>query len=235
MFRQGLHLPKNAYLQNGCFWAKQSILFRREKIFWHPYIRNPARHLIPPFFGRAWDHRSKKGQCLTRNDQTGQFWANKLFLGGREQFWYRHIKEPIRHNSFLLKYRPALPQWATRDENGQFWPQDFNILGQKSYFFNRDFCHHFITSTPGATTFPLDPPQKNCVSKERVVFWGSAPFLKSSASGRMCLYFWFKINETCVIDQFPKNKKVIEDHWVLAKIDRVTADFLGIKLPKIAE
>ena len=122
-------------------------------------------------------------------------------------------------------------------KNGCSWAKHPILFGRE-----QNFWPPYIRNPPRADhqyirgyNFPIGPTTKKIISEERVVFWGSGPFLKSSASGRMCLYFWFKINETCVIHQFPKNKKVIEDYWVLARIDRVTADFPGIKLPKIAE
>ena len=56
-------------------------------------------HLVTLFawlFGWAWDEMGQKGQCLAKKKPT--FGQKIHCFGGREKnFWYLHIREPMRH------------------------------------------------------------------------------------------------------------------------------------------
>ena len=66
-------------------------------------------HLVTLFawlFGWAWDEMGQKGQCLAKKKPTfgqksqllSKFGQKIHCFGGREKnFWYLHIREPMRH------------------------------------------------------------------------------------------------------------------------------------------
>ena len=113
----------------------------------------------------------------------GQVWP---FLGQNPIFWGEGVKLLVpsyqgSNETPLLcwKHLPVRLQLAARDKNVQFWPQNLEMLGQKSIFcLESEFLSTgHITSIPGATTIPFGPPEKISVSELWVIFRGSSRFL----------------------------------------------------------
>ena len=81
---------------------------------------------------------------MTKNTYFGPnlvffFDINPNIFGSEQKFWYQNIGEPIRHLFVLGKLLVAslrnidqqglnALQWAARDENVQFLPQNLDIL-----------------------------------------------------------------------------------------------------------
>ena len=96
------------------------------------------------------------------------FWGLKLPLLGQtsyfferdQKFWYPHIRKPLRPlGTKVYNFDPKML-----------------ILGDKSHFcfWNHNFFQgaYHLTSTPGATTFPLDPPWKKICFRDTARFLG---------------------------------------------------------------
>ena len=98
----------------------------------------------------------------------GQIWP---FLGQKSIFWGDGVKllvssyQGTNETPFQCwKHWPVRLKLATRDENVQFWPKKFDIMGQKSIFFNgnRDFCQQGISPVcSGLQLVHSDHPKKN--------------------------------------------------------------------------
>ena len=120
------------------------------------------KHLGNLFALIFWSGIGSYGPKMPIYDQKCQFWAQlgrleakNQFLGMEKNFWYPHIRKPMRH----------LFRVENIDRYGSYWPQgtkmcNFDpkiwIFGAKSHFFVLELRYlstGHITSMPRATTF----------------------------------------------------------------------------------
>ena len=87
----------------GHLWAKNPNIYgSKYKSFGTQIMEKPPRQLVRIVFGQAIDQMSQKCRYLATNASFGPRLAvlgpKFQFLGGREyNFWYHHIRTPMRH------------------------------------------------------------------------------------------------------------------------------------------
>ena len=142
----------------------------------------------------------------------GRFWAKfGRFWAQNPIFWAQGVKilvpsyQDSNETLFRLENNDRWgSNWPLGAQMCFFWPQNLDIWGQKSIFLfsDRNFLlMEQMTTIPGATTFPSEPPPKKISFSELgVIFWGSPLFLAIFGHWRIrgatTLNFWSDFNET---------------------------------------
>ena len=118
-----------------------------------------------------WPNMTILGQNCRYFAKNDNFGPKIHFMRGMDyNFWYLHIREPMRHLFHVENIDPCGSNWLLRTK---MW-----IFGAKSNFFvldSRFLSTGHITSMPGAKTFPFGPPQKKFRLQAMGHLWGLTP------------------------------------------------------------
>ena len=122
---------------------------------------------IALIFGRACDQMGQKGQYLAKNASFGPnlavFGPKIYFLGEGVNLLVPSYQGPMRHLFRVENIDRCGSNFPLGTKMCNFNPKIW-IFGAKSQFFvlqSRFLSTGHITSTIGATAFPLGPPRKN--------------------------------------------------------------------------
>ena len=128
------------------FGPKILIFMGVSKSFGTNITENHLDNLFASFFGQALDQMGQKCRYLAQN---ASFWPNLAafepkihFFGGREKnFWYPHIRKPMRHLFRVENIDRRGSNWPLGTKMCFFTPK-FGYLGPKVNFLfgDRNFC-----------------------------------------------------------------------------------------------